>query len=62
MQISKSLKAKLAAFLALWFSGQLNDLEAFASALEELAAEARRQASTVSASVPGGSSGNPPAI
>lgn len=45
MKISASMKAQLAAFLALWFSGQIRDIEALAAALETLAAEARKQAS-----------------
>lgn len=45
MKISSSMKAQLAGFLAMWFSGQIRDIEALAIALESLAAEARRQAS-----------------
>lgn len=44
MKISSSMKAQIAAFLALWFSGQIRDINALAAALEVLASEARKQA------------------
>ncbi len=44
MKVPPDIKRRIAAFLVLWFSGQLTDLEALATALEGIAAEARKQA------------------
>lgn len=44
MKTSKSLKNKMGAFLSLWFAGEFKDGGMLATALEELAAEARRGA------------------
>jgi hypothetical protein len=46
MKISRAMKIRMGSFLAMWFAGQLSDIEALASALEQLAEEARRQATT----------------
>lgn len=44
MKVPTDIKRRIAAFLALWFSGQLTDLESLAAVLEAIAAEARKQA------------------
>ena len=44
MKVSKAMKIRMGSFLAMWFAGQLSDIEALAGALEQLAEEARRQA------------------
>lgn len=44
MTVPSDIKRRIGAFLALWFFGQLNDLEALATMLESIAAEARKQA------------------